>query len=92
MLLKTPALGALKLRIELQNKYNLTFPYSRVQKARGNAIELIHGKPAESYKLIPELRKEILKANPGSVVKYQLDVDHSFMRLRWVSYKGVTLH
>ncbi|KAK1322196.1 hypothetical protein QJS10_CPA03g01068 [Acorus calamus] len=44
-------------------------------EARGKAIELIHGKPAESYKLIPELREEILKANPDSVVEYELDRD-----------------
>ncbi|KAK1292815.1 hypothetical protein QJS10_CPB17g01211 [Acorus calamus] len=51
---KTPELGASKLKMEVQNKYNLTLPYTRVQKARAKAIELIHGKPAESYRLIPE--------------------------------------
>ncbi|KAK1280248.1 hypothetical protein QJS04_geneDACA014933 [Acorus gramineus] len=75
----TPELGPSKLRIEIQNKYNIKLPYSRVLRARGKAMELIHGKPAESYKLIPELRQELLKANPDNVVEYQLDVDNTFM-------------
>ncbi|KAK1298973.1 hypothetical protein QJS10_CPB14g01341 [Acorus calamus] len=77
---KTLELGASKLRIDIQNKYNITLPYSRVLKARGKAMELMHGKPAEAYKLILELREELLKANPRSIVEYQLDVDNSFMR------------
>ncbi|KAK1266592.1 hypothetical protein QJS04_geneDACA002547 [Acorus gramineus] len=40
----------------------------------------MHGKPAEAHRLIPELRKEMLKANPQSIIEYQLDVDNSFMR------------
>ncbi|KAK1307132.1 hypothetical protein QJS10_CPA10g01263 [Acorus calamus] len=40
----------------------------KVQKARTKAIELIHGKPAESYRLIPELREEILKANLNTLI------------------------
>ncbi|KAK1322802.1 hypothetical protein QJS10_CPA02g01268 [Acorus calamus] len=63
---KTPELGASKLKVQIKNKYNITLPYTRVQKARTKAIELIHGKPAESYRLIPELREEILKANPNN--------------------------
>ncbi|KAK1305848.1 hypothetical protein QJS10_CPA10g01279 [Acorus calamus] len=66
---KTPELGASKLKGEIQNKYNLTLPYSRVLKAKGKALELMHGKPEESYKLIPELREELLKANPCSIVE-----------------------
>ncbi|KAK1318674.1 hypothetical protein QJS10_CPB04g01530 [Acorus calamus] len=77
---KTPELSAAKLKGEIQNKYNHTLPYSRVLKAKGKALELMHGKPEESYKHIPELREELLKANPCSIVEYQLDVDNSFMR------------
>ncbi|KAK1308840.1 hypothetical protein QJS10_CPA09g01140 [Acorus calamus] len=47
----------------------------------GKALEIIHGSYAYSYGLIPELRKELLKSNLGSVVQYVLDVDHSFQRL-----------
>ncbi|KAK1300795.1 hypothetical protein QJS10_CPB13g01202 [Acorus calamus] len=65
---KTPELGASKLRNDIQNKYNLTLPYSRVQKARGKALEIIHGKSTDSYKLILELREELLKANPAFAV------------------------
>ncbi|KAK1299330.1 hypothetical protein QJS10_CPB14g00665 [Acorus calamus] len=77
---RTPELGASKLKNEIQTKYNLTLPYSRVLKARGKAVELVHGIPADSFKLIPELREELLKANPGSIVEYQLD-DHCQSRM-----------
>ncbi|KAK1274945.1 hypothetical protein QJS04_geneDACA010024 [Acorus gramineus] len=73
---RTPELSASKLKNEIQNKYNLSLPYSRVLKARGKAVELVHGKPVDSFKLIPELREELLKANPSSIVEYQLDVDN----------------
>ncbi|KAK1294818.1 hypothetical protein QJS10_CPA16g00865 [Acorus calamus] len=33
---RTPKLGASKLKNEIQTKYNLTLPYSRVLKARGS--------------------------------------------------------
>ncbi|KAK1283102.1 hypothetical protein QJS10_CPB21g01322 [Acorus calamus] len=77
---KTPELGASKLKGDIQNAYNLTIPYSRVLKANGKALELMHGKSEESYKLIPELREELLKANLCNIVEYQLDVDNSCMR------------
>ncbi|KAK1324042.1 hypothetical protein QJS10_CPA02g00381 [Acorus calamus] len=53
----------------------------RVQHGRGKALEIIHGSSSESYRFIPELREELLKANLGSVVQYELDVDHSFQRI-----------
>ncbi|KAK1316217.1 hypothetical protein QJS10_CPA05g01999 [Acorus calamus] len=81
MLQKTPEIGPSRLRIEIQEKYNLTLPYSRVLHARGKAVEKIHGSSSASYRLIPELSEELLKANPGSVVRYDLDVDYSFQRL-----------
>ncbi|KAK1301710.1 hypothetical protein QJS10_CPB12g00597 [Acorus calamus] len=39
---RTLEFGASKLKNEIQNKYNLTLPYSRVLKARGKAIELVY--------------------------------------------------
>ncbi|KAK1311923.1 hypothetical protein QJS10_CPA07g00649 [Acorus calamus] len=51
---------------------------AKCKKAREKAIELIHGKPAESYKLITELREEILKANPGSrILVHHGDAENS---------------
>ncbi|KAK1268815.1 hypothetical protein QJS04_geneDACA008314 [Acorus gramineus] len=37
---------------------------SRVLHARGKAIEIVHGSSSASYRLIPELHEELLKANP----------------------------
>ncbi|KAK1276034.1 hypothetical protein QJS04_geneDACA012903 [Acorus gramineus] len=77
---KTPELGASKMKMEIEQKYNLSLPYGRVLAARGKAVELIHGKASDSFRLVPELQQQLMQSNPGSIVKYLLDVDHSFMR------------
>ncbi|KAK1299387.1 hypothetical protein QJS10_CPB14g01053 [Acorus calamus] len=64
---KTPEVGPSKLKAGIEEKYNITLPYSRVLHARGKALEIIHGSSADSYGLIPELREELVKANPGSL-------------------------
>ncbi|KAK1303607.1 hypothetical protein QJS10_CPB11g01190 [Acorus calamus] len=69
------------LQIFKENKKKESVEDKRVQHGRGKTLEIIHGSSSESYKLVPKLREELLKANPGSVVQYELDVDHSFQRL-----------
>ncbi|KAK1307650.1 hypothetical protein QJS10_CPA09g01276 [Acorus calamus] len=77
---KTPEIGASKLKMAIEQRYNLSLPYGRVLASRGKAVELIYGKASESFRLVPELHKQMMLSNPGSIIRYLLDVDHSFMR------------
>ncbi|KAL6519612.1 hypothetical protein OROMI_032888 [Orobanche minor] len=61
------------------HKFHVTINYWKAWFARGKALENLYGNYEESYMRIPDLCREILKSNPGSIVKWEADeVTHSF--------------
>lgn len=55
------------------HKYGCTITYWLAWKARGKALERIHGNYEESYAKVPELCRQIMASNPGSIVDWQCD-------------------
>lgn len=75
------------LSIDVYREYGVKVPYMKIWRAKGKAMCKIKGTFEDSYRLVPSLCSTILKYNPGSVVRYQINVDGSFKR-RFIALSG----
>ncbi|KAF9596718.1 hypothetical protein IFM89_012917 [Coptis chinensis] len=55
---------------EVFNKYGVSISYWTDWKSRWLMLEAIHGNYEKGYRLVPELCRQILKRNPGNIVKH----------------------
>ncbi|KAF5191344.1 Mudr family transposase, partial [Thalictrum thalictroides] len=54
-------------------KHQLRIKYWQAWKAKGLALEMVHGNYEESYAKVAEFCRQILKVNPGSIAAYSRD-------------------
>ncbi|KAF9613939.1 hypothetical protein IFM89_013474 [Coptis chinensis] len=55
---------------EVFNKYGVSISYWTAWRSRWLMLEAMHGNYEEGYRLVPELCRQILKRNPGSIAKH----------------------
>ncbi|KAF9588346.1 hypothetical protein IFM89_008776 [Coptis chinensis] len=55
---------------EVFNKYGVSISYWTTWRSRWLMLEAMHGNYEEGYRLVPELCRQILKRNPGSIAKH----------------------
>ncbi|KAG5553272.1 hypothetical protein RHGRI_011211 [Rhododendron griersonianum] len=57
------------MQVEVQHKYGIEASLTQLYRARRKALAEIEGNHAKSYSLLPAYAYEVLKSNPGSLVK-----------------------
>ncbi|XP_050207457.1 uncharacterized protein LOC126656877 [Mercurialis annua] len=64
---------------DMRNDYSIKLDYWKAWKCREIALELLRGKPENSFGLLPRYLHMVKQTNPGSVVSLQRNVDHTFL-------------
>jgi len=83
LLREEPEMGPNELQDRLKKKYSMKVPYHRVVRGKNRALDIIYGKWADSYDLLPTYQAELLRSVPGSVVELETEEhngDVCFMR------------
>ena len=83
LLQEEPEMGPNELQDRLKKKYSMEVPYHRVVRGKNRALDIIYGKWADSYDLLPTYQAELLRSVPGSVVELETEEhngDVCFMR------------
>ena len=76
LLRDNPEMGPRELQERLNKKYSMKVPYYRVVRGKNRALDMIYGKWADSYDLLPTYQAELLRSIPDSIV--ELDTkDHN---------------
>ncbi|XXG78814.1 hypothetical protein AAC387_Pa08g2672 [Persea americana] len=66
---------------EIFRCYGVTVSYLKMWRAKETALQKIRGSFEESFRFIPSMCKTIVKYNPESIARYQLEENGSFKRL-----------
>ncbi|XP_050232912.2 uncharacterized protein LOC126681415 [Mercurialis annua] len=64
---------------DMRKDYSIKLDYWKAWKCRQIALELLRGKPEDSYGVLPRYLHMIMQTNPGSFVSYKTDVDDTFL-------------
>lgn len=65
-----------------QDQYGVKISYSKAYRAKERALNIINGSHEEAYGQLPKYCEEIMRSNPGSTVKLELDAEtNQFKRL-----------
>ena len=64
-----------ELSDRLKNEYSTEIPYHRVFRGKERAMDIIYGKWADSYNLLPTYQAELLRVVPGSIVDIDTEKD-----------------
>ncbi|KAG5550082.1 hypothetical protein RHGRI_015138 [Rhododendron griersonianum] len=64
-----PKMTLESMQVEVQHKYGIEASLTQLYRARRKALADIEGNHAKSYSLLPAYAYEVLKSNPGSLVK-----------------------
>ncbi|XP_050207397.1 uncharacterized protein LOC126656819 [Mercurialis annua] len=63
---------------DMQRDFVVVLNYNKAWRSRGKALELIRGKPRDSYSVLPNFLNMFVKTNPGSVVDLQTAEGNKF--------------
>ncbi|XP_050225506.1 uncharacterized protein LOC126674981 [Mercurialis annua] len=63
---------------DMQRDFGVVLNYNKAWRSRGKALELIRGKPRDSYSVLPNFLNMLVKTNPGSVVDLQTAEGNKF--------------
>ncbi|KAJ8627982.1 hypothetical protein MRB53_021289 [Persea americana] len=72
---------------EIFRCYGVTVSYLKMWRAKETALQKIRGSFEESFRFIPSMCKTIVKYNPESIARYQLEENGSFKRV-FVAYSA----
>ncbi|KAI3889850.1 hypothetical protein MKW92_033446 [Papaver armeniacum] len=72
----------------MKRKHGVTISYWTAWHARHMCLERIFGSYEKSYRQVPELCRQILLENPGSVAKWSKDIVHNQFEGLFVMYKA----
>ncbi|XP_050211429.1 uncharacterized protein LOC126661618 [Mercurialis annua] len=64
---------------DMRNGYRIKLDYWKAWKCREIALELLRGKPENSFAQLPRYLHMIKQTNPGSFVNIKTDVDDTFL-------------
>lgn len=65
-----------------KDQYGVKISYSKAYRAKERALNIINGSHEEAYGALPKYCDEILRSNPGSTVKLEIDAGtNQFKRL-----------
>jgi hypothetical protein len=70
-----PEITPMELHNRLQRKYSIDIRYHRVVRGKQRAMDVIYGKWADSYDLLPTYQAELLRVVPGSIVELDTEKD-----------------
>ena len=66
------------IRKDMMDNYGVSISYDKAYRVRKKALEMIRGKPDESYARLPTYLHRIKETNPGSVTNFVTDSDGNF--------------
>ncbi|XP_019262296.1 PREDICTED: uncharacterized protein LOC109240126 [Nicotiana attenuata] len=67
------------IQIDIQKAYGMDLSYMQAWRSKEKAMQLLRGKPSESYKKMPTYLYMLKYANPGSVTRLHTEGDGSFL-------------
>lgn len=73
---------------KFKSNYGFNISYKVAAKARYKAIEIIHGKKAESFNKLLWFRDAVLGSNPGSIVELEVNRKTNRFERIFVAYAG----
>ena len=78
LLRDNPEMGPRELQERLNKKYSMKIPYYRVVRGKNRALDMIYGKWADSYDLLPTYQAKLLRSIPDSIV--ELDTEEHMVK------------
>ncbi|CAI9290457.1 unnamed protein product [Lactuca saligna] len=91
-LLKNPKMSIRKMKAKVSTKFNLIVSVTQCRNARRYALDEIEGSLIEHYGKVWSYGEEIMRTNPGSTVKIDVDVmpdSTTYFSKMYVCFKGV---